>query len=969
MTAFDPSIPELALKNLSESDHPKTSTEIKSKDLESIFICDSPPTQDYSAIDTSNADFSSEMFTADTPVVNARMNIVDHCLNNDGHGNIQMDPQDFVSFNSNDYGMSAAFENEDIGDLEREILSSDYHAGFNDTFSGAPCVGPAKPSDHSPVQAVGEERKEYRPSHQYTEVANIDSLNGASSPMFGATLGYLPISGPSLHALPSQAVDNHAPFKITFPPNSDSFLPSEEGIEFATELPQVVYPESPSHVQDEADRGPMDYLSNPASSDEAISAFDNDEPEEHDSIFGQSLRASQNGVVDGREPGFQDTPSGITFPPNDNLLPSKEGVEFATTELPPVVYPGPPSHAQYFSKTDQGSMDYPPDPAYPGETISTFDIEPEQKDLTFGWSMRALQTGVVDVENYGFQAVPSGITFLPNNNFLPTEQFAMTELPQVIHIGPPFSVQDFFESKQGSVDSLSDPAPSGKAIPTIDYEPEEDGLSSTYWDGVENTPHAIMFSPNNELPTTSEGTELAAAELVQTVDSSFPDNDWSQMHNHAPRSTFDCGAAGEQELSGHLHGAIGDTPDQKDGMMECYPDQSDHVMLENQDWMERYNVGQSDHTMLENNSYNRDLGEVDSFLKNASYYNYLDAYDGDDELIDGHLFDVPLPENPSPHATHIHTLDIPYAAAVPGDDNQDQWDGQPSVFHGNDMSTPDHIEAESHRIWNPQYEDVEIEVETEFQETWSANEGRLRVSSSVSDTPWGPHVSPHPDSYPLNGSSEPENLYLYRPTVEEIQDSDAYPSQSYDTQYSNSTDGPYYTYIYERHDNNTNEPSRVDDIAMDDGEGQYVEATNIGKDCQEFPSDDEGFVRGLSPLTEIPDTPRPGGLEEIPLDNEGFMMRGLSPLTEIPDTPRPHVFSNEDEALHSMMGELTSLIENGVKSGSMKLHFTSRMNDPKLDLDALSALLDRCYCYVGACQAHASGLHSAARYSEDPPLL
>ncbi|KAJ3885158.1 hypothetical protein GG344DRAFT_70781 [Lentinula edodes] len=101
--------------------------------------------------------------------------------------------------------------------------------------------------------------------------------------------------------------------------------------------------------------------------------------------------------------------------------------------------------------------------------------------------------------------------------------------------------------------------------------------------------------------------------------------------------------------------------------------------------------------------------------------------------------------------------------------------------------------------------------------------------------------------------------------------------------------------------------------------------------------------------------------------------RGLSPLTEIPDTPKPrnHTFSNDDEAFNSLRGELASLIQNAVKSSSMvcqilcrlvyrvnsqilfqKAHFILQMNDPAINLVTLRGILDRCYRYIGAIPEH-----------------
>ncbi|GAW08116.1 hypothetical protein LENED_010157 [Lentinula edodes] len=106
--------------------------------------------------------------------------------------------------------------------------------------------------------------------------------------------------------------------------------------------------------------------------------------------------------------------------------------------------------------------------------------------------------------------------------------------------------------------------------------------------------------------------------------------------------------------------------------------------------------------------------------------------------------------------------------------------------------------------------------------------------------------------------------------------------------------------------------------------------------------------------------------------NESYL-RGLSPLTEIPDTPMPKTYSNEDEVLASLMGELSSLVQNGVKSISMvrlliikyensiimminfqQSHFKSQMNDPNINIKTLEAILNRCYRYVGAVSDNAS---------------
>ncbi|GAW09816.1 hypothetical protein LENED_012013 [Lentinula edodes] len=894
-------VAEFALENLSESNQSKTCADTNSKDLESTFTCDLPPTQDHSAIDTSNTDFSSEGFT-DTPVVDARMNILDCCLNNDS--SIQMDSQDFVTFDSNsrnnatygnfeeensdpvsvnhmddfittmatcqDLSASAAFENEDI---EGEISSSDYHAGFDDSSFSGDDAGLANPSDYSPEAVDGENRRKYG---QYTEAINIDPLNNdvasvASLPMIGATSGYLPNSS---RASPKQAVDNEdhvfncTPSGTTFPPNSN-FLPSEEGVEFATtERPA-------SYIQNffETNHGSMDYLSDPVYPSEAISTVD-EELEENDPTLRGEPRSLPNRAVDNEEHVFNRAPAGTTFPPNSDFPPSEEGVEFATNErstshvqnffetdgsmdyLSDPVYPieaittvdkeleendptprGEPrslpnravnneehvfnrvppganfppnsdfppseegvkfaananerstSHVQNFFETDRGPMDYLSDPIYPSEAISTVDKELEENDPTLGGELRSLPSRAVDNEEHVFNRAPPGTTFPHNSDFLASEEgveFATNErstshvqnlfetdhgsmdflsnpapprqaistfddepeendptfggepqsLPnQADHAFncapsgttfPPNSVflsseegvefatnerstshvQGFFETDHDSMDYLSDPASPREAISTFGHEPEEHELSSTYCDGIEDAPHA-MFFPNNGLPTTSEGTEFTAVELIQTVYPGLP----SPVHgfSHAPRSTFDCSGAGERELSGCLHGSIGDTPDPEDGMMECYSDQSDHVMPENQDW---YSAGQSDRTMLEDSPYKREeFGEVDSFLEDANYCSYTESHEGDDELIDAHLFDVPLPENISPCITHIHTPDIPYPAAVPDEDNQDQWDGHPSIFHvdlptgevGVDMSIHDDIEVESHGIGDSRY--------------------------------------------------------------------------------------------------------------------------------------------------------------------------------------------------------------------------------------------------------------------------
>ncbi|KAJ3967101.1 hypothetical protein EV361DRAFT_953511, partial [Lentinula raphanica] len=92
------------------------------------------------------------------------------------------------------------------------------------------------------------------------------------------------------------------------------------------------------------------------------------------------------------------------------------------------------------------------------------------------------------------------------------------------------------------------------------------------------------------------------------------------------------------------------------------------------------------------------------------------------------------------------------------------------------------------------------------------------------------------------------------------------------------------------------------------------------------------------------------GARSEPQVSKDEYIRGLSPLTEIPSTPPPrtHTFPHINEALTNLKGELLSLIQNGVKSPSMKAHFRSQMDLPNVDLNTLQGILDRCYHYVGA---------------------
>ncbi|KAH7881586.1 uncharacterized protein C8R40DRAFT_1065231 [Lentinula edodes] len=71
----------------------------------------------------------------------------------------------------------------------------------------------------------------------------------------------------------------------------------------------------------------------------------------------------------------------------------------------------------------------------------------------------------------------------------------------------------------------------------------------------------------------------------------------------------------------------------------------------------------------------------------------------------------------------------------------------------------------------------------------------------------------------------------------------------------------------------------------------------------------------------------------------------LSPLSEIPDTPMVADTSAEDEMC--LRTELESLINNNVKSVSMKSHFRSQMNQHPFDKTKIRSLLDSCYHYVG----------------------
>ncbi|KAJ3911871.1 hypothetical protein F5877DRAFT_72849 [Lentinula edodes] len=152
-----------------------------------------------------------------------------------------------------------------------------------------------------------------------------------------------------------------------------------------------------------------------------------------------------------------------------------------------------------------------------------------------------------------------------------------------------------------------------------------------------------------------------------------------------------------------------------------------------------------------------------------------------------------------------------------------------------------------------------------------------------------------------------------------------------------------------------------DDVIMDHGENQSIEVEDDSGPREHLETENNNYLRGLSPLTDIPDTPRPRTSEpqEHFETGNGSYIRGLSPLTDIPDTPKPQtrVFATDIEAFDSLFSELASLVDNGVKSPAMKSHFLSQMKNPKFDYDTLRALLDRCYRYVGTLPRSASSEH------------
>ncbi|KAJ3755611.1 hypothetical protein EV360DRAFT_85749 [Lentinula raphanica] len=111
------------------------------------------------------------------------------------------------------------------------------------------------------------------------------------------------------------------------------------------------------------------------------------------------------------------------------------------------------------------------------------------------------------------------------------------------------------------------------------------------------------------------------------------------------------------------------------------------------------------------------------------------------------------------------------------------------------------------------------------------------------------------------------------------------------------------------------------------------------------------YIRGLSPLTEIPNTPPPQMHTAPP-------QMHTSPPRAHTSPPRAHTSPHDSDVRTSLMEELASLIQNGVKSPSMKKHFKSQMDLSNVDLETLRALLERCYRYVVAISDH--NLRSAA---------
>ncbi|KAJ3816208.1 hypothetical protein F5880DRAFT_1619630, partial [Lentinula raphanica] len=88
------------------------------------------------------------------------------------------------------------------------------------------------------------------------------------------------------------------------------------------------------------------------------------------------------------------------------------------------------------------------------------------------------------------------------------------------------------------------------------------------------------------------------------------------------------------------------------------------------------------------------------------------------------------------------------------------------------------------------------------------------------------------------------------------------------------------------------------------------------------------------------------GLSQPEVSSEEYV-RGPSTLTEAPNTAPLQTHTRpQNVVLNSLMEELLSLIQNGVKSPSMKTHFRSQINVPNIDLETLKGILDRCYRYV-----------------------
>ncbi|KAJ3727948.1 hypothetical protein C8R42DRAFT_717377 [Lentinula raphanica] len=197
-----------------------------------------------------------------------------------------------------------------------------------------------------------------------------------------------------------------------------------------------------------------------------------------------------------------------------------------------------------------------------------------------------------------------------------------------------------------------------------------------------------------------------------------------------------------------------------------------------------------------------------------------------------------------------------------------------------------------------------------------------------------------------------------RVTIEEIPDPDARP----DPLNNLTSDGPILLPVS---DTSENSGYGEDYDCMEGNRGHYPNShsqtsrNNYSKLDDHGDQIDESMARNNLPYLGVNTS---GAFSEPEPTNDKYI-RGLSPLTEIPNTPPPrtHSLPHVNEALSNLKGELLSLIQNGVKSPSMKTHFRSQMDLPNVDLETLQGILDRCYHYVGAYPKRTtpSGAHPA----------